>query len=270
MPVDAVESVGWDGDALEAQCFGFLAARVAAGLPLSFPGTTRVQPRRCRAAGSSRDDGGTTGSGGPEILLINPNTSARTLDMMIAAAAPHVSSRLSLRGVLAASGVPMIVDQAQLSAAATEVVRLGEAEAPRVAAIVVAAFGDPGVASLRDLVSVPVIGIGEASIREAAAGGRRFGIATTTPALVGAIERLVEALDLHRSFTGVRIPAAHPLELAADAPRQEAALAKAAEQCFEQDGADAVIIGGGPLSAAARALRDRFSAGLIEPVPAAI
>jgi anhydro-N-acetylmuramic acid kinase len=45
-PVDPVETVGWDGDALEAQCFGFLAARVAAGLPLSFPGTTGVpQPQ---------------------------------------------------------------------------------------------------------------------------------------------------------------------------------------------------------------------------------
>jgi len=41
-PVDPVEVAGWDGDALEAQCFGFLAARVAAGLPLSFPGTTGV------------------------------------------------------------------------------------------------------------------------------------------------------------------------------------------------------------------------------------
>jgi anhydro-N-acetylmuramic acid kinase len=40
--VGPVEEVGWDGDALEAQCFGFLAARVAAGLPLSFPGTTGV------------------------------------------------------------------------------------------------------------------------------------------------------------------------------------------------------------------------------------
>ena len=40
--VDPVEAVGWDGDALEAQCFGFLAARVVAGLPLSFPGTTGV------------------------------------------------------------------------------------------------------------------------------------------------------------------------------------------------------------------------------------
>jgi anhydro-N-acetylmuramic acid kinase len=42
VPVEPVESVGWDGDALEAQCFGFLAARVAAGLPISFPGTTGV------------------------------------------------------------------------------------------------------------------------------------------------------------------------------------------------------------------------------------
>jgi anhydro-N-acetylmuramic acid kinase len=39
-PVDPVEAVGWNGDALEAQCFGFLAARVVAGLPLSFPTTT--------------------------------------------------------------------------------------------------------------------------------------------------------------------------------------------------------------------------------------
>jgi anhydro-N-acetylmuramic acid kinase len=41
-PVAPVEDVGWDGDALEAQCFGFLAARVVRGLPLSFPGTTGV------------------------------------------------------------------------------------------------------------------------------------------------------------------------------------------------------------------------------------
>lgn len=40
VPVEPVEAVGWDGDALEAQCFGFLAARVAAGQPISFPGTT--------------------------------------------------------------------------------------------------------------------------------------------------------------------------------------------------------------------------------------
>ncbi len=42
VPVDPVEALGWNGDALEAQCFGFLAARIHAGLPISFPGTTGV------------------------------------------------------------------------------------------------------------------------------------------------------------------------------------------------------------------------------------
>jgi len=42
VPVEPVESVGWDGDALEAQCFAFLAVRSHLGLPLSLPSTTGV------------------------------------------------------------------------------------------------------------------------------------------------------------------------------------------------------------------------------------
>ena len=41
-PVAPVEAVGLDGDMLEAQAFGYLAARVCAGLPLSAPLTTGV------------------------------------------------------------------------------------------------------------------------------------------------------------------------------------------------------------------------------------
>jgi anhydro-N-acetylmuramic acid kinase len=40
--VEPVESVGLDGDMLEAQAFGYLAVRVARGLPLSAPSTTGV------------------------------------------------------------------------------------------------------------------------------------------------------------------------------------------------------------------------------------
>jgi len=42
VPVQPVEDVGWDGDALEAQAFGFLAVRSRYGLPLSLPTTTGV------------------------------------------------------------------------------------------------------------------------------------------------------------------------------------------------------------------------------------
>lgn len=37
-----VESLGWRGDAVEAECFAFLAVRALRGLPISFPSTTGV------------------------------------------------------------------------------------------------------------------------------------------------------------------------------------------------------------------------------------
>lgn len=40
--VHDAESVGWRGDALEAECFAYLAVRSLRKLPLSFPKTTRV------------------------------------------------------------------------------------------------------------------------------------------------------------------------------------------------------------------------------------
>ena len=41
-PVAPVEAAGWDGDALEAQAFAYLAVRSLRGLPLSVPETTGV------------------------------------------------------------------------------------------------------------------------------------------------------------------------------------------------------------------------------------
>jgi anhydro-N-acetylmuramic acid kinase len=40
--VDAADALGWSTDAIEAQAFGFLAARGMKGLPLSYPTTTGV------------------------------------------------------------------------------------------------------------------------------------------------------------------------------------------------------------------------------------
>jgi anhydro-N-acetylmuramic acid kinase len=42
-PVEPVEAVGWQGDALEAQAFAWLAVRSVRGLPLSLPSTTGVR-----------------------------------------------------------------------------------------------------------------------------------------------------------------------------------------------------------------------------------
>jgi len=42
VPVEPMEAVGWDGDAIEAQAFAFLACRTLKGMPISFPETTGV------------------------------------------------------------------------------------------------------------------------------------------------------------------------------------------------------------------------------------
>jgi anhydro-N-acetylmuramic acid kinase len=40
--VEPIEAIGFDGDALEAQCFAYLGLRSRQGAPLSFPMTTGV------------------------------------------------------------------------------------------------------------------------------------------------------------------------------------------------------------------------------------
>jgi len=42
VPVEPVEAVGWNGDAIEAEAFAYLALRSLRGLPLSLPATTGV------------------------------------------------------------------------------------------------------------------------------------------------------------------------------------------------------------------------------------
>jgi anhydro-N-acetylmuramic acid kinase len=56
LPVAPVEEVGWNGDALEAQAFAYLAVRSLKGLPITWPGTTGIAAaatggRLFRAAG---------------------------------------------------------------------------------------------------------------------------------------------------------------------------------------------------------------------------
>jgi anhydro-N-acetylmuramic acid kinase len=40
--VETADTLGWASDSIEAQAFGFLAARGLKGLPLSYPATTGV------------------------------------------------------------------------------------------------------------------------------------------------------------------------------------------------------------------------------------
>jgi allantoin racemase len=204
------------------------------------------------------------------ILLINPNTSEATTAEMVAIANTTAPRGVEVAGATARHGPKMILRASELHAAVPEVVDIGLAHAGSIDGIIIGAFGDPGLAELRRQVSVPMIGLAEASMREAAQGRRRFGVATTTPALVELIAVYAAQLELADCYAGIRLTSGDPLGLVADPPLLVEALAVAARQSIECDGAEAVVIGGGPLGLAAIALTPRFATPIIAPIPAAM
>jgi len=205
-----------------------------------------------------------------DILLINPNTSSDTTTMMVEIARAASPAGVAVRGVTAAHGVPMILSPAQLDAAGNEVLASARAFANEADGIIVSAFGDPGLSALRASTDKPVVGICEAAVLEGARNGRRFGIATVTPALVACIEEKIAEAGVAAYHTGIRLMRGDPLALAADPEKLHDALALVVAECIERDGAQAVVIGGGPLGQAARSLAPYFGVPIIAPIPAAM
>lgn len=201
------------------------------------------------------------------IALINPNTTAATTDAMLRIARDTAGGTIRIDGFTAPFGAALITDPAALDRAVEAV----QALAPKLAAaraVIVAAFGDPGLDGLRAALPVPVTGIAEAGMREAAQGRRRFAVVTTTPALRDRIAATAVRHG-HAGFIGTWVTPGDPAALTADAAALFRALADGCHRAASA-GAEAVIIGGGPLAEPARALSDVVSVPLIEPLPAAV
>ncbi|MEJ6783886.1 aspartate/glutamate racemase family protein [Aminobacter sp. Piv2-1] len=204
------------------------------------------------------------------ILLINPNSSHATSDMMHAIARKAATGRMAVAIATATRNPPMIVNGLQLEASAEQVIEIGCEHDDECMGIVVSAFGDPGLAALRQRVGVPVVGICEASMIEASRGGRRFGVATSTPDLTDAIAGRARDLGLAHLYTGIRCTPGDPIAVAGDEKLLRQSLGEAVRECIELDGAEAVIIGGGPLGQAAEQLQPLFETPVIAPIPCAI
>lgn len=204
------------------------------------------------------------------IGLINPNTSKATTQMMTTIASGYLPDGFAIEGRTALRGVPMILNDVELAAAADGVVEMGLELAGQSDGLIVCAFGDPGLERLAAVSGIPSIGICQASMMEASAGGRHFGIATVTPDLVGSFAAKAQTFGLASLFTGTRLTTGDPLRLASDPKSLLTALEIAARECFEQDGAEVVIIGGGPLGQAADDLQRVLSAPIIAPIRSAV
>ncbi|MEP1766286.1 MAG: aspartate/glutamate racemase family protein [Sulfitobacter sp.] len=195
------------------------------------------------------------------VLLMNPNSNLGTTKMMCRIAAEVLE--VPPRPWTVPEGPALITTNRALVAAG----RLIEhAEIPKdIEAIIVSAFGDPGAAALAARLHIPVVGIGGAAAR---ASLLPFAVATTTPALVGSIDKLMRSNATQTTYCGCFITEGDPNELMENEQSLDQALL-AAVHAAARAGAHRVIIGGGPLGEAAERLSSRSPLPLTSPIRAA-
>lgn len=201
------------------------------------------------------------------ILLINPNTLPSVTDLVAghvrrvagdAAAFVPVTGRFGAR-YIASRAAAAIAGHAALDALAENVAGCD--------AVYLACFGDPGLAALREVSPVPVVGMAEAACRAAAAAGGRFGIVTGGVLWGPMLTEFVAWLGLSERLTCVRTIAPTGDVIAHD---PDAALDKLALSCVQcaGEGADVVILGGAALAGLATRIQPRVPVPVICSVEA--
>lgn len=205
------------------------------------------------------------------VALLNPNSNAATTEAMLGLARAAAPAGMILTGFTADRTPPILTRPRDLEDAADWVgSMLPDLAAAGFAAVLVAAFGDPGVEQHRPAAPLPLVGIAEAGMTLAARGGRRFAVVTTTPEFAAPIAARADALGLGERLASVRITPGDPLEVMGDEGRLERALVEVAVAAVTLDGAEAVLVGGGPLGPVAAMLARRLSVPVIEPVAAGV
>jgi Asp/Glu/hydantoin racemase len=203
------------------------------------------------------------------LAILNPNTNKATTELMVNIAQALVPNNIKVEGHTMLLGPKVVTDEAELAASARQIIQIGSALASDgVDAILIAGFGDPGLSELIDCVNIPVTGIAEAGMAAAALMGT-FSIVTTTPDLRRSIESMVKKYGHAEHFKALHItPGSVEATMASQQTMQEA-LVSVALKCA-REGAQSVLIGGGPLAAASRAVAESIPLPVVEPVAAGV
>jgi allantoin racemase len=205
-----------------------------------------------------------------KILLLNPNTTAEVTGLLYTAGHRAASPGTELVAMTARRGVPYIATRAEAQiGGAIALEMLAEAGAGFDAAII-AAFGDPGLFGARELFSYPVVGLSEAAMLTACMAGRKFSIVTFSRVLAPWYQECVAMHGLEARCAGIRALDESFQSISDVQSEKEDALVRLANLAIEEDGADAVILSGAPLSGLADKVKDRIPVPVIDPIAAAV
>lgn len=205
-----------------------------------------------------------------KLLLINPNTSPDITDKVLLAARGVASPGTTILGATGRFGARYIATRCAAAIAGHATLDAYATHGHAADVVVIACFGDPGLAALKELAAQPVVGMAEASCLLAASKAARFSIVTGGAAWGPMLREFVQSIGLSERLASVRTVAPTGAAIAAD---PEAALSMLAAQCAAaatEDGAGAVILGGAGLAGLAARIAHRVPVPLIDSVHAVV
>lgn len=202
------------------------------------------------------------------ILMINPNTSQEITQILAARMREIAGPGVTILPVTARFGARYIASRAAAAIAAHAALDALAEHAVDCDAVLLACFGDPGLAALKEVSPVPVVGMAEASVRAACGLGSRFAIVTGGAAWGPMLTELVMGLGLINRLAAVRTVEQSGGEIALDPDSALARLVAACTACVNEDGADSVILGGAGLAGLAAAVQGAIPVPVICSVEA--
>lgn len=204
------------------------------------------------------------------ILVLNPNTSEGVTDRIAAVARAAARPGTELSFATASWGVPYISTRTEALIGAQAALEIVAAREGEVDAVVLAAFGDPGLGALREMFPFPVVGLAEASMLAACPLGRRFSIVSFATGLAPWYRDCVEWCGMQGRLASIRMLDAPFDDVNAVQADFEDLLVELACRAAREDGAEVVLTAGAPLAGLAGRVRGRIPVPVIEGVAAAV
>jgi len=204
------------------------------------------------------------------LLVINPNISESVTALIEAEARLSASPDTSLTMQTAPFGVAYIETRFEALIGAYAVAQVAAEHVQGHDAVIVAAFGDPGLAGLREVLPVPVLGLTESALASACLLGHRFSIIAISQRISAWYREVVEANGLIGRLASIRAldrPLASIGSVQAD---HAEALRALCERAVAEDGAEVIILAGAPLAGLARAMRGQLPVPVVDGVSSAV
>ena len=204
------------------------------------------------------------------LLLINPNISDSVSELIRAEAHRSAAPGTTVQVLTAAFGVAYIETRFEALIGAYAAAQLAAEHHARFDAVIVAAFGDPGLPGLREALPCPVTGLSEAALASACLLGNRFSIIAISQRIRAWYRETVQAYGLDSRLASIRGLDEPLADIGSVQATQGERLVALAERCVAEDGADVIVLAGAPLAGLARSLQGRLPVPAVDGVSSAV